>query len=60
MSWRKKCRGWAEAGEPFQVRDLEAHHFVFCQEICAKYDYFYKYRCVGRTESTATFHAIDV
>ena len=37
---------------------MEAAHFMFCQEICAEYDYTYQYRC-QRSESVAQFKPLD-
>jgi hypothetical protein len=52
--WQEKCWTWAEAKQPFEVRDMQAEHFMFCQELCAEYEYTYQYRC-QRTESVAKF-----
>jgi hypothetical protein len=52
--WREKCWQWAELKQPFEIYDMEAAHFMFCQELCAEYDYFYRYRC-KRNESVAKF-----
>ena len=52
--WERKCWEWAEAGHPFELRDVETRHFMFCQEICAEYDYTYLYR-YQNDESVAQF-----
>jgi hypothetical protein len=52
--WREKCWAWAEAKQPFKIHDMEALHFMFCQELCAEYDYIYDYHCRG-AESVARF-----
>lgn len=54
----EKCREWAKSKQSFEINDLEALHFLFCQEICSEYDYAYKYRCRG-AESKAKFEPID-
>jgi len=56
--WQEKCWTWAEAKLPFEIRDMEASHFMFCQEICAEYEYTYQYRC-RRSESVAQFKPMD-
>jgi hypothetical protein len=56
--WQEKCWSWAETNQPFEIRDMEAAHFMFCQEICAEYDYTYQYRC-QRSESVAQFKPLD-
>jgi hypothetical protein len=56
--WEKKCRDWAEFRQSFEVHDLGAAHFMFCQEICTQFDYAYKYRCRG-SDSIAKFEPID-
>ncbi|HEU5395822.1 MAG TPA: hypothetical protein VFV81_01550 [Verrucomicrobiae bacterium] len=56
--WEEQCRTWADTGQSFEVRDLEESHFMFCQRLCAKYDYVYKYRCRG-PESVAVFEALE-
>lgn len=56
--WQSKCWAWAERRQPFEIRDMEAEHFMFCQELCAEYDYTYQYRC-RRTESVAKFVPLD-
>lgn len=53
-AWQHKCWDWAEARSTFELRDLEAKHFMFCQELCAEYEYSYQYRC-QRGESVARF-----
>lgn len=55
--WQRKCWAWAEADKPFEIRDLEAPHFLFCQELCAEYNYTYQYHC-GPSESVAQFKPI--
>jgi hypothetical protein len=52
--WQKRCWEWAEAKQRFEIRDIEAMHFMFCQQICAEYDYSYEYR-YRRSESVAQF-----
>jgi hypothetical protein len=52
--WQQKCWRWAESAQPFEIRDLQSRHFMFCQEICAEYDYTYQYRCKNM-ESVARF-----
>lgn len=42
--WETRCRKWAKAGVQFELLDIEATHFVFCQEICAAYKYKYEYQ----------------
>jgi hypothetical protein len=37
---------------------MEASHFMFCQELCAEYDYSYEYRC-KRKESVAKFTPME-
>lgn len=56
--WQEKCWAWAEAGLPFEVRDMEAAHFMFCQELCAEYEYSYEYRCQA-SESVARFKPVQ-
>jgi len=56
--WQEKCWSWAETKQPFEIRDMEASHFMFCQELCAEYDYSYLYRC-QRSESVAQFKPLD-
>ena len=56
--WQEKCWHWAEAHQPFEIRDMEAAHFMFCQELCAEYSYAYHYRR-QRAESVAQFKPID-
>jgi hypothetical protein len=56
--WEKKSWTWAEGKQVFEIRDMQAEHFMFCQELCAEYDYSYQYRC-HRAESTAHFKPID-
>jgi hypothetical protein len=56
--WQKKCWGWAEARTVFEVRDMQAPHFLFCQELCGEYNYTYQYRC-NRSESVAKFTPIE-
>ena len=56
--WQNKCWQWAEAKQPFEIRDLEAQHFMFCQEICAEYQYTYQYY-FRDSESVAKFTPID-
>jgi len=55
--WEKKCWAWAEAKQLFEIRDMGTAHFLFCQELCAEYDYIYQYRC-RRDESVAQFQPI--
>ena len=52
--WQSRCWHWAETKQPFEIHDMEAGHFMFCQELCAEYDYSYQYRCKG-SESVAKF-----
>jgi hypothetical protein len=52
--WQKQCWQWAEAKQSFEIHDLQSQHFMFCQEICAEYNYTYQYFC-RRTESVAKF-----
>jgi len=56
--WQEKCWNWAETRQSFEIRDMQSVHFMFCQEICAEYDYTYQYRC-QRSESAARFKPID-
>jgi hypothetical protein len=56
--WREKCQAWAELKQAFEIRDMEAAHFLFCQELCARYDYTYLYHC-HRSESVARFKPPD-
>ena len=56
--WQQKCWQWAEANQPFEIRDMGAADFMFCQELCAEYSYSYQYRCKG-TESVAKFAPIQ-
>jgi len=58
LGWQNKCWGWAEARCPFEIRDMHAEHFMFCQELCAEYDYTYQYRCKD-SESVARFVPIE-
>lgn len=53
--WRQKCWALAENNEPFEIHRLEASHFMFCQALCAEYDYSFRFRC-NRTDSVAEFH----
>ena len=55
--WRETCWAWAESHQPFELRDLGAAHFLFCQELCAEYSYTYQYHCRG-SESVANFKPI--
>jgi hypothetical protein len=41
--WQQQCWEWAEASLSFELRDVEAGHFAFCQELCAEYGYTYRY-----------------
>jgi hypothetical protein len=52
--WRETCWAWAEANQPFDLVDIESPHFMFCQELCAEYQYRYQYRC-HQSESVAHF-----
>ena len=56
--WQDKCWAWAETKQLFEIRDMEASHFMFCQEICAEYNYTYLYHC-RRDESVAQFKPVD-
>ena len=56
--WQKKCWRWAEARQPFEVCDLESSHFMFCQELCAEYNYAYEYR-YRASESVAKFKPLE-
>jgi len=56
--WQQKCWTWAEANQSFEIRDMEAPHFMFCQELCAEYHYTYQYHC-QRDESVAQFKPLD-
>lgn len=56
--WREKCWAWAESHQPFEIREMGASHFMFCQELCGEYNYTYEYRC-QRSESVARFKPID-
>lgn len=53
-AWQSKCWAWAERKQPFEIHDMEAAHFMFCQELCAEYEYSYQYQC-RRNESVAQF-----
>jgi hypothetical protein len=54
VGWQYQCWTWAEAKLSFEIRDMESAHFMFCQEVCAEYNYTYQYRC-NRSESAAQF-----
>jgi hypothetical protein len=56
--WQDKCWAWAETKQLFEICDMQASHFLFCQEICAEYSYTYLYRC-RRDESVAQFKPMD-
>lgn len=56
--WQIKCWKWAEAKQPFEICDMEAAHFMFCQEVCAEYNYTYQYRC-RPSSSVAKFVPLD-
>ncbi|HEX4349072.1 MAG TPA: hypothetical protein VH251_01730 [Verrucomicrobiae bacterium] len=56
--WREECWAWAETHQHFELLDIESPHFMFCQELCAEYNYRYVYRCL-RSESVARFIPVD-
>jgi hypothetical protein len=35
--WQQHCWEWAEAKEPFELRDVAAENIPFCNELCAAY-----------------------
>lgn len=44
--WQIECQTWVNAGEPFEVRDIETSHLAFCHDLCAsgrcKYQYQFR------------------
>jgi hypothetical protein len=56
--WKERCSEWAQAGHSFEVHGLAESHFLFCEEICTKFDYKYSYYC-RESESIAKFTPID-
>ena len=37
--WKEVCRGWAEAGEPFEIQGIGARELIFCKELCVAFNY---------------------
>jgi len=56
--WRQRCWDLAQRKEFFEIHRMEASHFMFCQALCAEYDYTFRFRCT-RTESIAEFHPCE-
>ena len=44
--WQQRCWELAEANMPFELRDIQTRHFIFCHQLCAEYAYHFAYKYV--------------
>jgi hypothetical protein len=55
--WQTECQHWVNAGQPFEIHDIETSHLGFCHELCASGKCKYQYQFRG-SESVAIFSPV--